>query len=372
MNASLIFRHGVLAALLLIASSGFSAEIRLDKALNEEVVFVANGSGLFATQLETTFFRPAGAGPFPLVVINHGKAAGNPHFQARARYIVAAREFVRRGYAVMIPMRGGFSRSSGSYVSGGCNIEGNAITQAQDVRAALDHAVTLPFVDRGKIIVMGQSHGGLTTIAFGAQPYRGVLGLVNFAGGLRLTGCASWEQGLVSAFESFGEKNNYPSLWFYGDNDSYWPKELIGKMYSGYLASGGKARMVAFGVFKGGDAHDMFGRRDGLGIWWPEVEKFLSELGLPTAVLPDAMANDPARVRLVHASQSLALSVRCKEVFESFLNADSPKAFAVADNRCGYAYGGEDPNKRAVDYCRGKTNVDCKVFAVDDAIVGEL
>lgn len=182
---------------------------------------VKNGSGLFSTELETTFFKPKGDGPFPLVVINHGKDSGNPSFQARARYLVASREFVRRGYAVMLPMRGGFSRSTGNYIQGGCNTAGNALAQAKDVRAALEYAVTLPYIDRQRIIVMGQSHGGLTTMAFGTEPFPGVLGLVNFAGGLKLSNCPGWEGSLVRAFENFGEKNRYPTLWFYGDNDSY-------------------------------------------------------------------------------------------------------------------------------------------------------
>ena len=47
--------------------------------------------GVFGAELETTLFRPPGDGPFPLIVVNHGKASGNPRFQARSRYLVAAR-----------------------------------------------------------------------------------------------------------------------------------------------------------------------------------------------------------------------------------------------------------------------------------------
>lgn len=76
---------------------------KLDAALNEQVVMLPIGDG--GTKLETTIFKPNGDGPFPLVVINHGKAFGNPYFQARARYLVASGEFVRLGYLVAIPMR---------------------------------------------------------------------------------------------------------------------------------------------------------------------------------------------------------------------------------------------------------------------------
>lgn len=346
-----------------------AADVRLNKSLNEEIIMVKNGSGLFGTELETTLFRPKGEGPFPLVVINHGKESGNPRFQARARYIVAAREFVRRGYVVMIPMRGGFSRSSGNYIQGGCNPAGNGVEQAKDVRAVLDYARTLPLVDRERVIVMGQSHGGLTTMAFGTESYPGVLGLVNFAGGLRLSGCAGWEGSLVRAFGSFGEKVPYPTLWFYGDNDSYWPKETVAEMFSAYTGAGGKARLVSFGTFKG-DAHGMFGDRDGLSIWWPEVEKFLIELGLPTKVQPQEEADDPVSRKLREAGQAEFLSQNCRKLYQAFLDGDSPRAFATSEKgRCGYATGAEDLKRRAIDFCRGKTDQTCTLYVVDDEVV---
>jgi len=58
--------------------------------LREEIVMVKK-PGVFGAELETTLFRPPGDGPFPLIVVNHGKASGNPRFQARSRYLVAAR-----------------------------------------------------------------------------------------------------------------------------------------------------------------------------------------------------------------------------------------------------------------------------------------
>src|SRR5438045_3207775 len=116
-------------------STGWAQEAPLNRALNEQIAFIRHGAGV---ELETTIFKPDGDGPFPLALINHGKAPGNPRFQARARFIVATRELVRRGYAVAIPMRGGFSKSSGVYVEGGCNIEGNANHQAGYLRTALD------------------------------------------------------------------------------------------------------------------------------------------------------------------------------------------------------------------------------------------
>lgn len=362
----------LLAIFTFLAPPAGATEPPRNKALNEQVVFIKSGSTLFATRLETTIFRPDGEGPFPLVVINHGKEHGNPKFQARARYIAASREFVRRGYAVLIPMRGGFSQSSGAYVEGGCNTEGNGLAQADDVRAALDYASAQPYVDRKRIVVIGQSHGGLTTMAFGTTPYSGVLGLINFAGGLRLNNCHGWQRSLADAFAKYGESNRLPSLWFYGDNDSYWPPELSREMHARFVEAGGKARLVTFGTFKD-DAHKLFSDASGVAVWWPEVERFLIELGLPIQVAERQPAlEDPTVRRLRDAGQApfIQSSERCRRLYQTFVDIDMPRAFAASrDGRCGYAWGSNDPSKRALDFCRGKNDKHCALFAVDEDIV---
>jgi len=127
-----------------------ASEPALATDLREEVVMVKE-PGVFGAELETTLYRPPGDGPFPLIVVNHGKASGNPRFQTRSRYLVAARHLVRRGYAVVVPMRQGFSKSGGSYIGGGCNIESNGRVQAEDVVAALAFYSARPDIDARRI-----------------------------------------------------------------------------------------------------------------------------------------------------------------------------------------------------------------------------
>src|SRR5262245_23601274 len=58
-------------------------------------------------------FRPAGAGPFPAVVWNHGSEqnpGGGPQFDSVASIFVPA------GYVVFAPMRRGHSDSEGEYI----------------------------------------------------------------------------------------------------------------------------------------------------------------------------------------------------------------------------------------------------------------
>ena len=109
---------------------------------------------------------------------------------------------------------------------------------------------------------------------------------MNFAGGLRNLNCVAWESVLARAFGAYGGQTRVPSLWFYGDNDSYWRRDTWEAMYAAYTEAGGSARMVAFGTFAAGDAHGMFGSRSGQDIWLPEFDRFAREIGvLPVKTL---------------------------------------------------------------------------------------
>jgi dienelactone hydrolase len=380
-----LYPHRVRCGLLLACTSLWCAgglhaqtEPPPNTALREEVQMVKK-TGLFTIELETTFYRPPGTGPFPVVIINHGKSPGNPKFQPRSRYEAPAREFLQRGYMVVVPMRQGFSKSSGSYIGGGCNVESNGRVQAEDLASVLAHLQTVPDADASQVLVVGQSHGGLTTLAFGTRSSPGVKGLVNFAGGLRQDDCVGWQSNLVRAFKSYAAQTSVPSLWFYGDNDSYWSPELYKEMHQKYLEGGGKARLVAFGHF-GSDAHGMFGARTGLPIWVPEVDAFLAELGLPHAVLirlpltGHATAPPPA-TGFAKISDAKAIP-RSKESgqqgFLAYGAAESPKAYAISATGTAWAYSTARANamQAALDRCNvSAKDASCKLYAVDDAVV---
>lgn len=258
----------------------------LNASIHEQVVMVPKKGGLFTSELETTIYKPEGTGPFPVVVVNHGKSPGDSKFQPRYRVGSTARYFMARGYVVVAPMRQGFSKSTGTYIGGGCNVQSNGLAQADDVKTVLDYITAQPYADKDRILVMGQSHGGWTTLAFGTLGYPGVKGLVNFAGGLRQENCPGWEAGLARAAGQYGSATTVPSLWFYGDNDSYFSTSTYTDMLARYNADSAKARLVAFGVY-GSDAHSMFGPVDGQRIWQPEVTRFLAQIGLPSQPQPE-------------------------------------------------------------------------------------
>jgi dienelactone hydrolase len=324
-------------------------------------------------------FKPEGPGPFPLVVINHGKALGDPRFQSRYRPTLAARWFMQRGYVVVVPMRQGFSKSSGSYIGGGCNVESNGRVQAEDVKAVLDYFTAQPFVDKSNILLMGQSHGGWTTLALGTLSYPGVKGLVNFAGGLKQENCSSWGSVLAAAAGSYGKETALPSLWFYGDNDSFFPVNTWRSMHERYSRAGGKARMVAFGLF-GSDSHAMFGSRIGQNIWQPEVSAFLQQVGLPATPLVSFEKYGPPTPMAVPPKTGFAAIDDVTKIpfiresghagYQNFLGRTSPRAFALAPNGAwGWADGGDDPLAYAIQKCNARGAGQCMLYAVDGDVV---
>lgn len=346
--------------------------------LKEQVVMVPKKGGLFTIELETTLYKPDGDGPFPVAVINHGKAYGDTRFQERYRPNAAARFFLQRGYAVVVPMRQGFSKSGGAYIGGGCNIESNGYVQAEDVKAVLDYVTSQSWADKSRILIAGQSHGGWTTLALGTLDYPGVRGLVNFAGGLRQDNCAGWEATLARAGSAYGKQTRVPSLWFYGDNDSYFAPHVFRPLFENYVAAGGQAELIAFGQF-GTDAHAMFGSRAGAAIWQPRVERFMRSIGLATELIyPEfglvrTMPVPPATdfAALADVDQVPYLKTSGREGYQAFLSKQIPRAFAIsASGAWGWANMGDDPLERALANCnKYAKGQPCRLYSVDDQVV---
>lgn len=351
----------------------------LNSELGEAVLMIPR-AGFTEPSLEVTLYRPPGEGPFPILLINHGKAPGNAHFQARYRPEVAAREFVSRGFAVVVPMRQGFSKSGGSNPGTGCDGHNNGLQQARSVRRTLDWLAQQPWADLSRNVMLGQSHGGLTTLAYGTAPHPGTRLLVNFAGGLRQEGCHGWERGLIEAIGNYGASARLPSIWFYGDNDSFFPPFVWQGAFERYTKAGGQAELVAFGSF-GTDSHNLFGSRAGLKIWLPKVIAAMAAAGLPTEVLHEMPT--PADLPAPPASDFAALDAidklplageAVRNAYSAWLAAEAPKAFAIFPGKRGWgsAWGGDRPIARALANCERRVKEPCKLYAVDDKVVWRI
>lgn len=348
--------------------------------LPEQVVFIPKKLIIGAIELETTIFKPKGNGPFPLVIINHGKEMGNTHLQSRYRPISAVRYFLERNYVVFVPMRQGFSKSGGSYSDGSCSMKANAELQAENIKPVIDYAHSLEFVDHSKTLIVGQSHGGLTTLAYGAtNPDPSVKGLVNFAGGLKNEGCSGWRGDLIDTVGDFGRQTKIPSVWFYGDNDSYFSREISSAMFEKYKVGNSKSYFIAYGKFQE-NSHYLFKEPEGRKIWEPYLTKFLDQINLPTQMVNSIYTaisqmsappkSDFADIRDVEKIPYL--NNAGKAAYKTYLTKSNPKAFSISESaHYGWKQSGEDPLKESIENCMKKSNTPCKLYAVDDDVVWE-
>ena len=365
-----------LALLALVAGVASAAET-LAATLREQVIYI-DKPGRGGVKLETTLFLPPGDGPFPLVIINHGKSPGDTRLQPRQRYLLAARELLSRGYAVATPMRQGFADSSGAYLDTGCNIEANGKAQAFDDVVTLSALSKRSDIDISHTVVMGQSHGGLTTMALGALKLHEVVGLVNFAGGLRIDGCPHWRVELRNAMRDYGAETRVPSLWFYGDNDEYFSVDTWQEMFKAYTDAGAPARLVAFGKFRE-NSHAMFGSAAGQKIWLPEVRDFFRQLGLPFDVKYNIVLAEhetpppsPSGFAPIDAVDRIpSVGDKGRAAWPNYLDAPPPKAFAVSPHGSWAFVSGESAAMRsALERCsHGFAKEPCQLYAVDDDVV---
>ena len=364
------------APLVLAACAVQPAAEPLAPSLREEVITLSVPERPDLT-LETTLFKPPGDGPFPLIIINHGKSPGDPRFQPRARFLAAGREFVSRGYAVATPMRRGFADSSGREVLRGCDILDNGIAQADDVQIALIALSKRPDIDARRVVVMGQSHGGLATVALGARNLPQVAGLVNFSGGLRVESCGGWQRELEKAMGAYGRKSRAPSLWFYGDNDSYFSVDTWQAMYKSYTDAGGVARLIDYGKFRD-DAHKMFGSNAGLPIWLPPMRDFFHQLGLPfdvryriTFVEHDAPTPPASGFAPVDDAGKLPfVDDKSRASYATWLDLPPPRAFAIGEGGAwGSSSGDPAAMRKALERCNARRPMSpCRLYAVDDDV----
>lgn len=367
------FAIAAASAIVLPALAAPAVPVPLDARLNEQVIMVPAGPQM-DVKLETTLYKPDGPGPFPLLIINHGKSPGDPKAQPRDRFVYMATQFVRRGYAVMVPMRTGFAHSTGTYSDFGCNMRANGYQQAGDIADVVNYAREQRFIDAEHIVIAGQSYGGLASVAVSTQNLPGVRGIMNFAGGLKVHGgSCDWQKSLVGAFAEFGRKNRIETLWMYGANDSYFNPALVNRMAGAFSGNGGKVQLVAYGAFKH-DAHTMLGSRDGQAVWLPEVERFLRQVSMPTqevyAVAEPAVQPASNFAALDDITAVPFLPERGRQQYKDFLTKQTPRAFAVsASGAWGWAEEGEMPNERALAACQANSRTPCKLYTVDDYVV---
>lgn len=261
-------------------------------------VSVVNAYGLKVEHpIKVTVFRETSRDRSPYLVLNHGRPASEADFaqMKRQRFSALSRYFVGLGFTVLVPTRVGYGDTGGPDVehSGRCdsrNYPPVYAAAADETEQLLGALARHPGVSLERGLVVGQSFGGLTTLALSARRLPGLVAGVNFAGGGG--GNPSEHPGnpcsagrLARLFRQYGEQAQVPTLWFYSENDRFWGAQLPKDWAAGYNEAGGRASFVSLPPYKA-DGHGSFAGQPE--AWKPAFEQFLRAQGfsLPESAQP--------------------------------------------------------------------------------------
>lgn len=205
------------AAALLVGAALWPAaaaygQVETEAAYTE--VFYPSG----ALRIQAYLYQPAGSGPFPVVIYNHGSREGNERrptpFQHIGRLLTGA------GYLVLVPERRGYGNSDGPTSSsetggGGQRVTDRLQAETDDVLAAVDYLRTLPVADMKRLGIMGWSFGGAVTM-FAVSRSAAFAAAVNQAGG-----ALTWNfnGAMRNELAAAARKTTTPTLLMVAQND---------------------------------------------------------------------------------------------------------------------------------------------------------
>lgn len=241
--------------------------------------------------LSITILRPQGAGPFGAIILNHGVGATVQARQAEsaALFMHTASAFAQRQYAVFMPLRRGFGATGGAFAedTGSCSkpdFHRGEREAAADVLAAYEYARGLPYVDGSRIILAGQSAGGVASLYAAAYRPPGLAAVLAFAAGRGADPAHPGEpcaaERLAAVFEELGRAVQAPVLLHYAENDRSFGPSASQLWFRRFKAGGGRAEYVLQPPF-GADGHYVFTHEAGIKVWLPGVERFLERHGIP-------------------------------------------------------------------------------------------
>ncbi len=245
-----------------------------------KVVAFSNG----ALELGGLLYKPAGDGPFPTILYNHGSAGGLLNNQA---FDAIAPVFVAHGWAFFAPYRRGqgLSADAGPYIMdeiaaarrrGGLAEADKTMTRLLstehlgDQLAAYAWLRSQPFVRTNAIAVMGNSFGGVETLLGAANA--DYCAAVDAAGGAE-----SWEKApaLRDLLLQSAATAATPTLFFQAENDfNLAPSEAL---HAARLRAGLRSELRVYPAFGNSpsDGHSFAYRA--VSAWSADVMAFLEQ-----------------------------------------------------------------------------------------------
>jgi dienelactone hydrolase len=226
-------------------------------------------------------YRPAGKGPFPVVIYNHGSRAGSE--KSSTPFTFAGQLLSDVGYLALVVERRGYGRSDGMQFTEqvgadrGARFVARLQEETDDVLAAVEYLRTLPYADSGRIAVMGWSLGGMISV-FAASRSTAFRAAIDQAGGsLTWDGHPAIQRALTGA----AAKVRIPTLCMVARNDRTTKAvEAVAKEVKG---RGAPSKLIVYPNYEEPKAphapapgHLLFAA-PGARLWREDVVQFLAE-----------------------------------------------------------------------------------------------
>jgi dienelactone hydrolase len=361
-----------------------------DPQRNENVVKVPvtltlQDGTLHKGEFVLTTFKPDGPGPFPAVVVSHGRDGslkGRAEF-GRAEYGASSwmyHYWTLRGFAVLAPTRIGYGVSGTDVdpeiLRGSCDsldFAPAASAVSAHIRATIEYAATQAWIDSDNIVLAGESSGGFGSIIAAGQRLPGVKAVVNFAGGAAGQPRTQPEQpcspqNVELLLIQAARQGAVPSIWFYAENDRFWGAKLPRTWHTAYIGAGGTAEFHMLPPLAE-DGHGVVAY--GFEHWRPRLDRFLNAMGYALRKLPWGAPQRAGFAPLERSPPVANLSGWCVGAYDRFLMLeDLPRAFAISPNGgCTYSWGALDVMMRVLASCQQRYKEACKLYAVNDDVV---
>lgn len=242
-----------------------------------ETVFYPSGK----LKIEAYVYKPEGAGPFPVVIYNHGSRAERDREEMPFVYVGSM--LTASGYVVVVPERRGYGKSDGQTFGQAVGEERGprfvrrVQEETDDVLAAVEYVKTLPYVDGARMGVMGWSFGGITSV-FAASRSAAFRVVIDQAGA-----ALTWDRSpeMRKALTEVAGKVRVPLLGMVAENDR--TTESVKAVVREAEAHGTTVKLIVYPAFTprrdaGGTAagHMIFGV-EGWRIWEGDVKEFLGK-----------------------------------------------------------------------------------------------
>jgi pimeloyl-ACP methyl ester carboxylesterase len=217
---------------------------------------------------------------------------------------------------------------------------------------------------------VGQSVGGLTTVAAASRNPPGLVAAINFAGGAggdpeHHPGVPILPGQLEDLYAEMGKRAQAPMLWIYTENDRFFEPRFSKAWAQAFAKAGGQVEFRLLPAFRE-NGHQLFAQ--GCDIWMPIVEAFLAKAGFRE---PGLIARPrPTRFAGIEEVDRVPyLGAAGREGYREFLRAQPPRAFAVSRDGHGGFASGDDALSRALAHAQRGGGEPARLYAVDGELV---